>query len=133
MYYLHLTAIATSEKIELLVQGYLSSMKKHPFSNALHNLYRQALKHTKYRWLVILGTLLYLVSPLDISPDVFPVIGWIDDGLIVSLLVSEVSQLMSEQLSRKRSDAASAAVELEKETPAADAIPTITVEAVQVG
>lgn len=77
-------------------------MKKQHFSTALHELYRKALKHTKYRWVVILGTLLYFVSPLDISPDVFPVLGWIDDGVVVSLLVTEVSQLMTEQLKRKR-------------------------------
>ena len=77
-------------------------MKKQHFSTALHELYRKALKHTKYRWVVSLGTLLYFVSPLDISPDVFPVLGWIDDGVVVSLLVTEVSQLMTEQLKRKR-------------------------------
>lgn len=77
-------------------------MKKQSLSTALHELYRKALKHTKYRWVVILGTLVYLVSPLDISPDVFPVLGWIDDGVVVSLLVTEMSQLMTEQLKRKR-------------------------------
>ena len=77
-------------------------MKKQPFSNIFHDLYRKALKHTKYRWVVILGTLLYLISPLDISPDVFPVLGWIDDGLVASLLVTEVGSLMMEQLKRKR-------------------------------
>lgn len=96
-------------------------MKKQHFSTALHNLYRKALKHTKYRWIVILGTLLYLVSPLDISPDVFPVLGWIDDGLVVSLLVTEMSQILAEQLKRKQP--------LSKESEVADA-QTITVEAV---
>ena len=96
-------------------------MKKQHFSNTLHNLYRKALRHTKYRWLVIFGTLLYLVSPLDISPDVFPVLGWIDDGLVVSLLVTEMSQILAEQLKQKRP--------LDKESETADA-QTITVEAV---
>ncbi len=96
-------------------------MKKQHFSTALHNLYRKALKHTKYRWIVILGTLLYLVSPLDISPDVFPVLGWIDDGLVVSLLVTEMSQILAEQLKQKRS--------FNRESEVADA-QTITVEAV---
>ncbi len=101
---------------------------KQPFSTVLHNLYRKALKHSKYRWLVIFGTLLYLVSPLDISPDVFPVLGWIDDGVVVGLLVTEVSQLMTEQLKRKRQP------NTEKELDADfDAGKTITVDAVSVG
>jgi len=42
---------------------------------------------------VILGSLVYLVSPLDISPDVFPIIGWIDDGLLATLVVTELTQM----------------------------------------
>lgn len=104
-------------------------MKKQHFSTFLHDLYRKALRHTQYRWIVILGTLLYLVSPLDISPDVFPILGWIDDGVVVSLLVTEVSSLMSEQLRRKRQSNPGVAFD-------ANAIPTnaptITVDAVSV-
>ncbi|NJM99520.1 MAG: DUF1232 domain-containing protein [Phormidesmis sp. RL_2_1] len=96
--------------------------KKH-LSTVLHDLYRQALKHTKYRWVVIFGTLLYLVSPLDISPDVFPVLGWIDDGIVVSLLVSEIGQMMAEQLKRKKSTNTAT-------DTATDTVPTITVDAV---
>ncbi len=98
-------------------------MKKSPFASVLLNLYRKALKHTKYRWVVIFGTLLYLVSPLDISPDVFPVLGWIDDGIVVSLLVAEVSQLMTEQIKRKRQPDTNAELETAQ---------TITVDAVAV-
>ena len=101
-------------------------MKKQHFASILHDLYRKALKHTKYRWVVIFGTLLYLVSPLDISPDVFPVLGWIDDGLVVSLLVTEVSQLMAEQLNRKKKTTTESEAELETAQ-------TITVDAVSIG
>ncbi|MEM6450498.1 MAG: YkvA family protein [Cyanobacteria bacterium P01_D01_bin.105] len=103
-------------------------MKQKPFSTAIHELYRKALQHTKYRWLVIFGTLLYLVSPLDISPDVFPVLGWIDDGVVVSLLITEVSQLMMQQIKRQRPTISN--VEPDGDMP--DDIPTITVEAVSV-
>ena len=34
---------------------------------------------------MLLGTLLYFVSPIDIAPDMFPVIGWIDDGLVATI------------------------------------------------
>jgi uncharacterized membrane protein YkvA (DUF1232 family) len=77
-------------------------MKPNLLSQFIHNTYQQLLKHSKYRWVVILGTLFYLFSPLDISPDVFPVLGWVDDGIIVSLLMTEVSQLMAQQLKTQR-------------------------------
>lgn len=103
--------------------------QKQHLSGIIHNLYRKALRHSKYRWLVVLGTVFYLVNPFDLSPDVLPVLGWIDDGLIVSLLVSEMGQLMSEQLTRKRSSFSSTApVEADER----DGIPTITVDAVSV-
>lgn len=33
------------------------------------------------------GALLYGVSPLDLIPDVLPLIGWADDAIIVPLLL----------------------------------------------
>lgn len=98
-------------------------------SGVLHNLYRKALKHSKYSWLVVLGTLFYLVNPLDIAPDMLPVLGWVDDGLIVTLLVTEMGQLMSEQLTRKRSGFSETATEASEDL---DEVPPITVDAVSV-
>lgn len=68
----------------------------------VYNWYRQTIRHPKYRWLIILGTLLYLVGPIDISPDVFPIIGWIDDTVVATLLVSEVSQMLLESRKNKK-------------------------------
>lgn len=68
-------------------------MKKF-FVQPLYNLFRKLIRNPKYRWLVLAGSLIYLISPLDISPDVFPIVGWLDDGVIVTLLVSEVSQIL---------------------------------------
>ena len=56
--------------------------------------YRQLFRNPKYRVWVILGTLAYLFSPLDISPDLFPLIGQIDDVALLTLLLSEVSTLL---------------------------------------
>lgn len=61
---------------------------------AFYAWYRNGLRNPKYRWLIIFGTLVYLLSPIDVSPDVFPIIGWIDDGILVGLLIAEVSQLL---------------------------------------
>lgn len=71
------------------------------FSEAIANWYKSTLRNPKYRWWIIAGSVLYLVSPFDISPDFLPIIGWIDDGLIATLLVAEVSQLLSERLKAK--------------------------------
>ncbi|MCC5897383.1 MAG: DUF1232 domain-containing protein [Phormidium sp. GEM2.Bin31] len=58
--------------------------------------YRAILRNPKYRGWVILGTLLYLISPLDISPDVLPILGQVDDVAILFLLMSELWQMFRE-------------------------------------
>jgi uncharacterized membrane protein YkvA (DUF1232 family) len=73
--------------------------------------YRNGIRNSKYRWVIILGTLFYLLSPLDISPDFLPGIGWIDDGLLASLLIAEVSQLMTEKFKAHKDKSASVAAE----------------------
>ncbi|MFN6517280.1 MAG: YkvA family protein [Nostoc sp. CreGUA01] len=63
---------------------------------SVYTWYRDLLRNPKYRWWVILGTLVYLVSPIDFLPDVFPVVGQIDDVFLLTLLVGEVSGLVIE-------------------------------------
>ncbi len=63
---------------------------------AVYGWYRNLLRNPKYRWWIILGTLLYFVSPIDIAPDFIPVIGELDDVFLMTLLVSEVSQMVLE-------------------------------------
>ncbi len=55
------------------------------------------IRNSKYRWVVILGSLVYLLSPLDISPDVFPIIGWIDDGLLATIVMTELTTIVLDQ------------------------------------
>jgi uncharacterized membrane protein YkvA (DUF1232 family) len=66
--------------------------------------YRQALRNSKYRGLVILATLLYWVVPTDIAPDFIPMLGWLDDSIIATLFVSEVSQVLMEHLTRRKEE-----------------------------
>lgn len=68
---------------------------------AFYSWYRGALRHPKYRWLIILGTATYLLSPVDISPDIFPIIGWLDDGILATLLVTELSAMAMDLLKGK--------------------------------
>lgn len=78
------------------------------FTGWFHNAYRNLIRHPQHRWWVIAGTLLYLLGPVDIAPDMIPVLGWVDDGLVATLLVTELSQLMVSGLkSRRQSSPAS--------------------------
>ncbi|MFQ4135683.1 YkvA family protein [Nodosilinea sp. PGN35] len=64
---------------------------KVPFFSRLYN---GLLKHPRYRWVVIGASLIYLVSPIDISPDLIPVVGWIDDGVVATLLATGITQVL---------------------------------------
>lgn len=72
----------------------------------LYDWYRNAIRNPKYRWWIILGTLTYLLSPIDIAPDFLPIIGQIDDAVIVTLLVSELSQLLIDRIKVSKSNSA---------------------------
>lgn len=65
---------------------------------SIYAWYRSVIRNPKYRWWIILGTFVYLLSPIDIAPDFLPIVGWIDDGIIASLLVAELSQILLERL-----------------------------------
>ncbi|HIK43948.1 MAG TPA: DUF1232 domain-containing protein [Leptolyngbyaceae cyanobacterium M65_K2018_010] len=66
--------------------------------------YKQTLEHPQYRWLLVAATLIYLLSPIDISPDFIPIIGWIDDAVVASILVTSLSQIMLSSLTQRRND-----------------------------
>lgn len=59
--------------------------------------YRRLLTHPRYGLWVLLGSLLYLVSPIDLSPDLIPLLGQIDDVALIVLMVSAASQWLSQQ------------------------------------
>ncbi|MGD1859222.1 MAG: YkvA family protein [Leptolyngbyaceae cyanobacterium] len=68
---------------------------------SFYSWYKQTIRHPKYRWVLIGATLLYLVSPIDIAPDFIPIIGWIDDAAIATLLVAELSQVFLDGMSKR--------------------------------
>ena len=76
--------------------------------SSVYNWYRDTLRNPKYRWWIILGTLAYLVSPIDIAPDFLPVVGQIDDVAIAVLLISEVSQMAIDYFKSRQTETASA-------------------------
>jgi uncharacterized membrane protein YkvA (DUF1232 family) len=70
--------------------------------SSIYDWYRQAIRHPKYGWWVGIGTLIYLISPFDISPDFIPIVGEIDDVVLVGLLVAEVSQIILEKYKSRK-------------------------------
>jgi uncharacterized membrane protein YkvA (DUF1232 family) len=68
---------------------------------SIYKWYRDLLQNPKYRWWVVGASILYLVSPIDFLPDIFPVVGWIDDAAVIGLLVAEMSQLVKTKLEEK--------------------------------
>jgi uncharacterized membrane protein YkvA (DUF1232 family) len=102
----------------ILAQIWLKETTMNFSIESIYNWYRDLLRNPKYRWWVVAASLVYLVSPIDISPDVFPIVGWLDDGIVISLLVAEVSQIVREKLQENSARAnsknvADAAVEVE--------------------
>lgn len=70
-------------------------------AESFYNWYSNQIRHPKYRWIIVLGTMAYLLSPLDISPDFIPILGWIDDGVMITLLTTELSRLLIERRKRR--------------------------------
>lgn len=70
-------------------------------AQSFYTWYGQTLRHPKYRWLLVGSTLLYLLSPIDLSPDLFPIVGWLDDGVIVTLLVAALAEMLRDSLGRR--------------------------------
>jgi uncharacterized membrane protein YkvA (DUF1232 family) len=72
------------------------------FSNWIFTGYRNILRHPKWGWCLVLASLVYLLDPFDALPDFVPFVGLVDDGLIVTVLVSEVSRMMSDRLKAQK-------------------------------
>ncbi len=84
---------------------------------AFYNWYRTLLRHPKYRWLIIIASFIYLLSPIDISPDVIPILGQLDDVTVMIILASEVTQIVIEHIKgkKRRPDVSGTTVDVEAE------------------
>lgn len=54
------------------------------------------MRNSNSRTLLLVGILLYVISPLDILPDILPILGWVDDGLLASIAINEIVQMVVE-------------------------------------
>jgi uncharacterized membrane protein YkvA (DUF1232 family) len=95
---------------------------------SLYNWYRNTVRNPKYRWWVVLATVVYLLSPFDISPDFLPIVGQIDDIAVATLLISELSQMAIEYFKSRQSHQGNNKVPgvYESENPTTN--PTVDVE-----
>lgn len=92
---------------------------------SIYDWYRNIIRNPKYRWWIILGSLVYILSPFDLSPDFLPIAGQVDDLMILTLLMSEVSQIVLE-FARNKNNVPG------KDETVADASKTVDVNAVSV-
>jgi uncharacterized membrane protein YkvA (DUF1232 family) len=99
---------------------------------SFYNWYRGSLRNPKYRWWIVLGTLGYLFSPIDIAPDFLPIVGWIDDAAITALLVSEVSQMFIDYVKLRQGQQPSEVSDYTTEVGKNVADPAVEVNAVSV-
>ena len=76
-------------------------MRKKFITQVLQNGIRKALRNPKYRWAAIVAALFYFISPIDVVPDAIPLLGLIDDGIIATFLIAEVSQIVMDQLQNR--------------------------------
>lgn len=83
------------------------------FSSWLYSALRSVIRNPKYRWWAIAGSLVYLLSPFDFAPDALPIVGWIDDGLLATIVVTELSQVMSDRFKAQRNKASASTPETE--------------------
>ena len=65
---------------------------------SLFKWYSAGLLNPRSRWWLIIGSLIYLLSPIDLSPDLLPFAGQIDDVILLIMLISGVSQLLTASL-----------------------------------
>lgn len=85
-----------------------------------YDWYRNLVRNSKYRWLIIGGTLVYLFSPIDLLPDMIPLIGQIDDTVVLGLLVAEVSSMLMDRLKAQKGEETVATVDGTPSTEAVD-------------
>ncbi len=72
------------------------------FTSWIYTALRSVIRNPKYRGWAIAGSLVYLLNPFDLAPDALPIVGWIDDGLLATIVVTEVSQLLVERRKTKK-------------------------------
>jgi uncharacterized membrane protein YkvA (DUF1232 family) len=88
---------------------------------SVYGWYKNLVANPKYRWWVIGGSLLYVLSPIDIAPDFIPFIGQIDDAIVITLLATELAQVLKDRNATIKAKKAANAAGANAASAAADA------------
>ena len=64
----------------------------------LYDGYRRGLRHSKYRGWVVAGTFLWLLNPIN----AIPVVGEIDDAVVLTILATEIVQVVMEKRNHQK-------------------------------
>jgi uncharacterized membrane protein YkvA (DUF1232 family) len=71
---------------------------------SIYNWYRDLVRNPKYRWWVIGGSLVYLLSPIDLLPEaLLGPLGAIDDLVIITVLATELTGILRDRVTGKKS------------------------------
>ncbi|MDJ0726847.1 MAG: YkvA family protein [Prochloraceae cyanobacterium] len=97
---------------------------------SFYNWYNSLLVNPKYRWWIILGSLLYFLSPIDISPDLVPFIGQIDDAIVLGLLFTGLTQLVTNFVQSRGGNVEGSGTTREKNVTKDAEVKTIDVDSV---
>jgi uncharacterized membrane protein YkvA (DUF1232 family) len=70
---------------------------------SIYNWYRDLVRNPKYRWWVVGASLVYLLSPIDLLPEIpLGPLGLIDDAVIITLLATELAGVLRDRVTAKK-------------------------------
>ncbi|MEO0986231.1 MAG: DUF1232 domain-containing protein [Cyanobacteria bacterium J06639_14] len=72
------------------------SLLKRLYRSILGDPIRRLLNNSIARWFVVIGAIVYLLSPIDVIPDV-PIAGWVDDGFLATVVATELTGILLER------------------------------------
>lgn len=49
-----------------------------------------------WTWAALVGALIYFISPIDAVPDFIPILGWLDDAAVLSMVVAQLRKELGE-------------------------------------
>ncbi|GAB4146638.1 MAG: hypothetical protein OHK0017_07390 [Patescibacteria group bacterium] len=59
-----------------------------------YKLYQAGLQNPKTRVVIIVLTLIYIITPIDLFPEIIlPFVGYIDDTVLLTILITELFKL----------------------------------------
>ncbi|WP_129596491.1 YkvA family protein [Anaerophilus nitritogenes] len=61
-------------------------------------------KVSKWKKIMIVGSIVYVISPIDLIPDPILGLGWIDDAVVVGYMISKISKELDKYIQKDVED-----------------------------